>query len=101
MNPTRSGRITSEFWVTLAGIVLTLLVSAGLLTADAADLIRVELPEAIAAVATLVGIAVMVWRYVASREAVKTEALKSQAAVQMMRQSEPAVQMMRQSERQH
>ncbi len=68
----KPGYKTSEFWLALSQQILALLVVAGYLSTEQADNLVSALPGAIVVLTFVINGAVALWRYIESREAIKT-----------------------------
>lgn len=78
---TKPGWQTSEFWVTIAMQVLSVLVLTGAIAVGDRTTLEGAVTNGIQAAVALIASAATIWRYVASREAVKTKQLETQATI--------------------
>ena len=82
-NPPTPGWQTSEWWITIAMMIVGILVTLGVITAQDKQQAESWIGPAVTAVFTLIATASAAWRYIQSREAIKVEQMVSMRFVQM------------------
>ena len=71
MNPTRPGYQTTEFWLTLMTALLSCLVATGVIEPENRQVLQENLDSIIVKSAAILGNAVVIYQYIASRVALK------------------------------
>ncbi len=78
--PVKSGFLTSEFWTTAGAIlanVLVVMVALGRMSPEQADQINTALGQLVTTVPIVIANLLVIWRYIASRTAVKQTAFQT------------------------
>ena len=78
--PVKSGFLTSEFWSTAGAIlanVLVVMVALGRMSPEQADQINTALGQLVTTVPIVIANLLVIWRYIASRTAVKQTAFQT------------------------
>lgn len=79
MTPVKAGWKTTEFWLTLIGTVLGVLVALGVISAQDMQTLEGAATSAVTGLGTVAGGVLLIWQYIRGRTAVKEKALAVEA----------------------